>query len=266
MTQYGWPAAAAVATVVAIAVAFWCLWRKKSVYRKELPRIYELRDLIAAPFPPNAYFQNLDKSLAEIPQKLRQFREIEKDLQGLDATAWSFLKSELAPLLRAKDPKRGWQPLFDKLNQAKAYSYLKRFGYTNIQFIQPSSVVGRETPDLQAELNLVVALCEVKTINISDVEADRRHTGGVGTVTNQLPAGFFGKLGRDLAKANSQMLAHDADLSTKKIVYVIVNFDDCLYEYGDRYQTQIIRYVSEHPIPGLEVVFDIKPAFASAMS
>jgi hypothetical protein len=261
----GWVFIAVVAFGV-IAVALWCLWRNRSVYRKELPRIYELHDLLPRPIPPDAYFQNLDKSLTEIPQKLRQFRELENDLQELDTAAWSFFKSELTPLLRARDAKRGWRPLFDKLNQAKAYSYLKHAEYTNIQFIPPSSVAGRETPDLQAELNHAAALCEVKTINVSDVEANRRFTGGVGTVEDQLNAGFFGKLASDVAKAKSQMSAHDPNPATKKIVYVIVNFDDSLHEYADRYQDQITRYVSEHPIPGIEVIFDIKPPFASAMS
>jgi len=252
--------------VAALALIAMCLlWRNRSVYRKKLPRIYELRDLLPDPLPPKAYFQNLDKSLSEIPQKLRQFREIEKDLQGLDTAAWSFMKSELAPLLNARDAKRGWQPLFDKLNQAKAYNYLRCTGYTNVKFVPPSSVAGRETPDLQAELDMGTALCEVKTINISDIEADRRFCGGVGSVTDQLNAGFFGKLASDLAKANSQISVHDAS-ATKRIVYVIVNFDDSLHEYADRYQDQIKHYMSEHPIPDLQVVFDVKPAFASAMS
>ena len=69
--------------------------------------------------------RTLEKSLSERRPKLKQFRDIELDLQGLDAKAWAFLKSEVAPLLAAKDPKRGWQSLFDKLNQAKAFNYLK---------------------------------------------------------------------------------------------------------------------------------------------
>jgi hypothetical protein len=79
-----------VAALALIAIVLCLLWRNRSVHRRELPRIYELRDLLPEPLPPEAYFQNLDKSLAEIPQKLRQFREIEKDLQGLDTAAWSF--------------------------------------------------------------------------------------------------------------------------------------------------------------------------------
>jgi hypothetical protein len=154
------------------------LRRRRSVYQKQLPRIYELRDWLPTPLPPDAYFRDLDRSLAEIPQKLRQFRDIEADLQGLDATAWHFLKSELAPLLTARDRVRHWAPLFDKLNQAKAYNYLKKAGYAEVSFVPVSPVARQKTPDLRATAGAESALCEVKTINISDVEARRQSRGG----------------------------------------------------------------------------------------
>jgi hypothetical protein len=119
------------AAAVAVALAAWVWQRRTAMYRRQLPHIYELHDLIPVP-PPNAYFRDLDRTLAEIPQKLKQYRDVEKDLQGLDPAAWAFLKSELAPLLTAKDAKRGWQPLFDKLNEAKAYNYLKGAGYERV--------------------------------------------------------------------------------------------------------------------------------------
>jgi hypothetical protein len=181
----------------------------------------------------------------------------------LDADAWTFLKDEVAPLLATRDPKRGWQSLFDKLNQAKAYNHLKDAGYLEIRFVPPSAVKGVQTPDLQAD----GALCEVKTINISEIEADRRDSGGVGTSTDQLDDGFFRKLSSDLRKAKAQMTAYSTGPNTKYIAYVIVNFDDSLHEYADRYQLQIDQYIAGDPVPGLEVVvFDIKPPFYTAMS
>jgi hypothetical protein len=236
------------------------------VYRKQLPRIYELRDLLPTPMPPGAYFRNLDASLAEIPQKLKQYRDIENDLAGLDDSAWSFLKTEVVPRLTAPDPVRGWQSVFDILNQAKAYNYLKREGCLNVELIRSSSVKGLQTPDLKADLGSTLVLCEVKTVNISKNEADRRYSGGVGSTTDRVEQGFFNKLTSDLAKAKGQMLAYDSGNVAKKIVYVIVNFDDNLHEYADRYQTQIDQYVAGNPVPGLEIVLDIKPPFYTAMS
>jgi hypothetical protein len=108
-------------------------------------------------------------------------------------------------------------------------------------------------------------LCEVKTINASDVEADRRHSGNVGTVTDRLHEGFFSKLSSDLRKAKAQMVSYDASGNSKHIVYVITNFDDHLHEYADRYQHQIDNFIASDPVPGLQViVFDIKPPFYTA--
>jgi hypothetical protein len=233
------------------------------VYRKELPRVFELHDLVQPSSSPHAYFQNFEKSLSERPQKLKQFRDIERDLQGLDTDARTFLKSEIKPLLAAKHPARGWQSLFDKLNQAKAFNYLKAARYRNVRFVRPSTVKGRKTPDLEAD----GVLCEVKTVNVSEIEADRRATGGAGTVTDHLEKGFFNKLSSDLRKAKAQMTAYSTGPDTKHIAYVIVNFDDNLHEYADRYQVQIDRYIAGDPVPGLQVVvFDVKPPFYTAMS
>jgi hypothetical protein len=237
------------------------------MFRNELPRIYELRDLLPNPPPADSYFRDLDRSLAEIPQKLRQFRDLERALQGLDLAAWDFLKSEVLPLLRVRDPKRGWQPLWDKLNQVKAYNHLKGAGYRNIRFIPPSTAKRRQTPDLQAELGSTKALCEVKTINISEIEAARRHNGGVGRISDRLDAGFFAKLAADLKQAETQMLTYDGNLATRRIAYIVVKFDDVLHENADRYREQIDKFVrSSNPSPGIEAVFDIEPAFYAAMS
>jgi hypothetical protein len=86
-----------------------------------------------------------------------------------------------------------------------------------------SIVKGQKTPDLCGYAGPVKALCEVKTINISEIEADRRSSGGVGSSENQLPDGFFNKLALDLALAKTQMDAYDAGPVTRRIAYVIVN-------------------------------------------
>jgi hypothetical protein len=237
------------------------------MYREQLPRIYELHDLIPVPPPPDAYFRNLDASLAEIPQKLKQYRDIEQELSDLDPTAWKFLKAEVAPLLAARADRRGWQALFDVLNQAKGYNYLKGLGYVDVRFIPRARVRGQRTPDLEAYTGANKALCEVKTINISEIEATRRHSGGVGSVEDQLSDGFFNKLSHDLVEARTQMAAYDPSPTIKRIAFVIVNFDDGSHEYLDRYLPQIDGFIKlRNPVPEIEVKFDIKEAFYTAMS
>lgn len=234
------------------------------MYRTELPRVYELHDLIPMPAPPGAYFRDFEKTLGEWAIKRKLFGDIEEDLQGLDELAWLSFKKDIEPLLTVKDPKRGWQQLFDILNHAKAYNYLKRIGCANVRFVPVSRVSGQRTPDIEADLGSSKLLCEVKTINVSEIEASRRQDGGVGTTQALLDVGFFGKLTSDLRQAEAQMKAYCADAPAKRMVYVVVNFDDHLHEYAERYRAQIEQWVAGNPTPGLEVIFDIKPPFYTA--
>jgi hypothetical protein len=237
------------------------------MYRRELPRLYELSDLVPRPAPPQAYFRDLDRSLAAIPQKLNLYRDIEKDLRGLDPVAWTFLKAEVAPLICGRHPTRGWQPIFDMLNQAKAYNFLNERGYGKVSFIPRSKVDSQRTPDLLGEREDSKALCEVKTINISEIEAERRSYGGVGTSVNQLPSQFFTKLAAVLTRAKAQMLAFDADPTVKRIAYVIVNYDDSLHEYGEDCDRQIEAFMkTADPEPEIETVFNVKPPFYATVA
>jgi hypothetical protein len=118
-------------------------------------------------------------------------------LRGLDSDAWDALKDAAAQrLVRTKD--RGWQPLFDILNEAKAYNHLVSIGCTSVQFIPRSKRHGERTPDLQALSNSVITFCEVKTINMSAEEVERLRSGGVGTTLMQVKDGLLNKIGSDL--------------------------------------------------------------------
>lgn len=171
-----------------------------------LPRIDELRELVENRASPDAYFQKFEQTLNEWPPKKRQFTDLECELQGLDLPAWQHLKKDIAPLLQRRHPTRGWQPLFDKLNHVNAYNYLAGMGCTARRFIPESPISGRKTPDLEAQLGHTKVLCEVKTINISEIEATRRTHGGVGSTEAQVSDGFFKKLTADLRNAKSKWM------------------------------------------------------------
>ena len=232
--------------------------------KTDLERIAELRDAAIRLNSPLAYFQPNDTKFSD-PRKRRFFVDIERDLQSLDVDAWQFLKSEAVPLLTAKHPTRGWTQLFEKLNEAKGYRHLARIGCPNIAFIPRSKTISVRTPDLQGFLLIGKVLCEVKTINVSLIESNRRWSGGVGTKLAHLEDGFFNKLTSDINTAASQMAAHDADPGVRRIVYVVINFDDSLHEYAVEYQRQIESYFASASTTGIEVVLDIKPPFYSAM-
>jgi hypothetical protein len=226
------------------------------MFREQLPRVYELRDLITRPTASTAYFQDFDNSLGDEPSKMKVWRAREREFQRLDPDAWEFLKGEALPYLMKKDPNgRGWEQLIAILNQTRAHNFLVDAGCSAVRFIPRSGKDGVETPDLEARENDKKVLCEVKTINVSDAEVSRRRNGAVGSTVVDLNVGFFNKLMSDLRKAKEQMDSYDNSAIARRIAYVVPNFDDFLGEYKAEYFQQIDQHLAENKIPGLEVVF-----------
>lgn len=95
------------------------------MFRAQLPRLYELLDLIADPASPKAYFQDFETKLQVEPLCLPVYACWEKVFQILDEDAWKAQKDEAAQYLTCRDKRRGWHQLFDILGQADAYKHLR---------------------------------------------------------------------------------------------------------------------------------------------
>jgi hypothetical protein len=226
------------------------------VSREELPRIYELwKQSYEAS---DAY----DFEIKDDPSQAKHLRDIESELQGLDVASWERLKCDLIPLITKRDARRDWQPLLDKLNEAKGYNYLVRIGCTEVEFIPRSLTKGQQTPDLHGRFGSARVLCEVKTINISEAERAFREGGVVRSILTRLPPEFFNKLKSTLETAKNQMATYyPTATEIRQIVYVIINYDDVLHEYARDYATQLEAFIATKPVPDLEIAFDIKPPF-----
>jgi len=229
---------------------------KNFVFRAELPRLYELRDCIADPASSEAYFQDFDQKLARFADAKDVYLRQERVLQGLDDTAWEHLKKEALPLLAARDKRgRGWHQLFDILNEARAYNYLKSLGCKNLRFIPRSPRSHEKSPDLEGTLDLDHVLCEVKTINISDEEiAFRTGPPKVRSLPITLTPGFLKKLRATVETAKSQLLAFDHGRAAVHFVYLNVSFDDFLAEIKETYLKQIDDDLAETPLTGIRLV------------
>jgi hypothetical protein len=225
------------------------------MFRQEMPRVYELRALIADPSDRYPFFQNFDDSIRDEPCKKQVWLAREREFQRLDQESWQFLKSEARPYLMTRDVRRWWQQLISILNQARAHNYLSDEGCLGVHFIPRSKSNGEETPDLEGVLNGMQVLCEVKTVHISDAEATRCQTGGVGSTTNSLDEGFFKKLSDDLLKAKSQMESYESKGNVRRIAFVVLKFDDFLGEYKADYYEQIDRHLAANPLPCVDIVF-----------
>jgi hypothetical protein len=226
----------------------------------ELPRVYEL--VASLKDAPRSYFKNFVTSIRDNPLKRKHFIDIEAELARLDAVAWDHLRTKVGPLFMKKEKARGWQGAFSELNEAKAYNFLIRRGCTSVEFIPRRS--DSKTPDLRAKLGSVDVLCEAKTINRSEREVVARTRNGVSSVANRLPTEFFTKLTSTIRRADQQMAASSSAPDIKRIVYLVINFDDSLHEYVDDYLAQIQQRKEEFVVPGLEIVLDVKPKFYSA--
>jgi hypothetical protein len=223
------------------------------MFRSEMPRIYELRDRIADPSSPDAYFQNFEQNCQNSPHHVKQiYLGWEKEFDALDGAAWDHLKAEAAPHLIRKNRERHWEPLFDILSQAPAYNYLNRCGCTGIHFIPRSK---RKTPDLGAVLDGRKILCEVKCINISDDEIRARRGITARSIPTHLSEGFFNKLRSQITQALSQMKAYDSSGQARRLVYLNPQFDDRMGDCKHLYFPQIDAYLLANPTPGVDLVF-----------
>jgi hypothetical protein len=238
------------------------------MFRLEMPRVYELQDLINDRSTCGAYFQDFDNSVRDEPEKRKAWLAREQAFQRVDAESWQFLKSEANPYLTTRNTKgRGHQQLISILNQAWAYNYLIDVGCLRAFFISPARKSGQETPDLEGELKNCRVLCEVKTVSISEIEVKRRQTCGVGSTTGSLEVGFFTKLSSALLKAKSQLESFDGSAGVRRIAFLVLDFDDFLGEYKANYFQQIDRHLASKPVGGIDIVFyNQRTAFHSPIS
>ena len=228
----------------------------------ELPRVYEL--VASLKGAPKSYFRNFAASLRDNPIKRKHFIDIEAELAALDTAAWDHLRTNVGPLFTKGERVRGWQAAFSELNEAKAYNFLVRRGYTYVEFIPRRS--DTKTPDLRAKMGNVDVLCEAKTINRSKRAVLAQTQAIASSVSNRLPVEFFSKLASTIRRADQQMAAFSSAPDMKRIIYLVINFDDRLHECVDDYLVQIPEKREEFMMPGLEVILDVKPKFYSATS
>jgi hypothetical protein len=230
------------------------------VFRNQLPRLYELRDLAANTRSKNAYFQNFEDRLPD-PQILRFYSELERDLDGLDNLTWESLKDEAAPRFTARHPDLGWTQLFDILRtQARAYNYLKRIGCSGVRFIP--RVPNSRTPDLEARTSGEGILCEAKTLNVSiDSIRARRAISVRNGLQTGLPKGFFKKLQYQISQAEAQMIEYDTLRRSRHVVYIFPRFDDLFGECKPSYFSQIDEYLRTNPTRVEIVIYNDRTPF-----
>ena len=158
-----------------------------------------------------------------------------------------------APLLLKRESGRGLQALFDILrSEARAFGYLQSIGCTRVRFL---ARMNTKTPDLSALKGGQSVFCEVKTINISDDEAEKRSRMMHGDVSE----GFLKKLSAKLADAVEQLDAADSKRQASRMIFTMFHFDDWWGDHQARYIAQIDAHLLQHPVDGAaELVFCLR--------
>lgn len=229
------------------------------------PKLERTKELLTAAQDarrPTSYARHFESLVVANATMQSLLAHYEQDLLRLDPSAWAVLKAAAFKRL-IRNPQRGWEPLFGILNEAKAYAYLAALGCTGIQMIPPS--YDDKAPDLRADLNGALVLCEVKTLHMSD---DARADGAAGPAPwspRALSEGFLrGKFTRTLRAAIAQLDAYPSPAS-RKIVYVVFTPDESWGEEANDDSLQLAAFLKTLPLAGVDVeIFQFPPLSPAA--
>ena len=189
----------------------------------------------------NTYFSNFLPSLDDEPDKKRWWQFYESKFVSLSECDWQNLVSKVVPRFLKNDPTRKWQTAIDLLNESIAYDYFVSLGCLDVYLVPEAE---HKTPDLSFSVGTVEITCEVKTLNRSEESIHSDGGRHAFTIEDQLSENFLdGKL---MNTINDNLLKFEAFENTKKLYFFVMNFDDRLHEYADRYLKQIEQFLGTH--------------------
>ncbi len=194
--------------------------------------------------PEDNFFADLDLTFRVSRLARATYRAYDRAFQCLDPESWQELsKKAVCHFLHHRNGQLK-QGFFNQLNEAFAYRFLVRRGYTGVRILPET---GQRQPDLIFWNRCRHDYCEVKTIGISDQEISRRSTPQVcdGSIYYDLTPEFLKKLDSTMTNALNQIRSQNAS----GLVYLIVNFDDFTLGYYERYRRQLSACIQAHEAP-----------------
>lgn len=223
-------------------------------WAKDFPRLYELY-LESKTAHLENYFREFDNVL-KLPWAHEDYVRLEQELRQLDKPAWQALRQKALKCITIKNELRGHNQLFECLNEAKGYLYLKSEGCKEIHFISEEVIKrGVKTPDLHARCGRSKILLEVKTINTSDDErkwiqanslirddSTRHMEARVGP--RGLDNGLKNKIERAIKKAREQLFSYSAEKVKRRMVYLAINLD-ILFDCDSRNIDELVAYIQQ---------------------
>ncbi len=218
------------------------------MYRSLLPRIYEIKDLCTNDTE-HSYFNRLDNIITNSSLAKDFYKCLDDELFQLDHNSWDFFKSDIISEIATYDKNRGWFQLFNRLNEVKGFIYLKNIGCSNVKFIERSR---EKTPDLKGKLDEENIYCEVKTINISESEIEKRKKPKLRRCSYDLPDEFFNKLSKVIQSAELQFF----EKSEKNIIYIIINFDEISFDPQEKFFEDIECFLKKVDVISKVIIYN----------
>lgn len=227
------------------------------MWQKLFPHIFDLYEHSDKNHPDN-YFSTFSVSLQN-PFAKEFFQKLENNLSILGQDAWKQLLKTTLPYVTIKDvkKKRGYYQLFNKLNEAQGYIFLRNQGYSDIHFIEEKI----SAPDIFAIQKNSSTLLEVKTINVSDSEIKYLETKFPGKkprdVEHGLTKAFKDKLYSTINSARKQLLYYQPKIEHRRIGFLIIEFDTNAKLAPPNYD-HLKTLVQEHSDNRVELVHSTK--------
>lgn len=211
-------------------------------------RMAALIRLIKENYPYDKFFESVGETLRLSKQARASYRAYDKAFDCMDQASWERLSNKAVAHFR--DHRKGQlkQGFFNQLNEAFAYQFLLRQGYTHVSVLPED---GKTTPDLSYRHGNEIRYCEVKSIGISEAQINRREAeeGFDGTIYYELSVGFLRKLDADLTMAYKQITSKGSD----GIAFIVMSFDDFTLSHYERYRVQIAQQLSQTEVPEVYV-------------
>ena len=205
-----------------------------------MQRMRQLIDEVRAQYPHDHFFDGVRDSLKHLSQARAYYRAYDRALGCIDTNSWQELRRKSIAHFRDHRVGQLKQGFFHQLNEAFAYQYLVRRGFSHVRVLPET---GSPTPDLSFRDGRAARFCEVKTIAVSEQEISRRSSQGYSSSDYaELSQGFRRKFNKDLQVAQGQIAAAGGT----GLIFVLANFDDFTLTYYQRYREHLLEFLEEH--------------------
>ena len=206
-------------------------------------RVRDLISAIRAANPSDPFFFNFEPSLKTHPLKRGYYDSYEAAFSYLDDSSWTNLRSKAVAHFHESRPKQVKGPLFDQLNDAFAYRWLVNRGFSQVTVLPEDRHATQRSPDISFYCSGKQFACDVKTLNVSNNELDRRRAPPKyydwSTTFRELHPTFFKKIDDAVANGTEQIRTR----CENGLVFILVHSDDYLSTFYREHRVRIASHL-----------------------